>query len=413
MLKKTDISVLILALFYFVGCNSNRDRKTAVSELEVRNHMRGYLSKVAADITDYSLDGNAWAHKKTVASNSKGIAALYPGDEGIEKHKSVVFAENFEASSIADVVANWSWARGDKDNRLSLDVIPGPEGSTGCKSLKMTIHREEDDRNAGSDLIKIFDDRYEQLFLRFYVKFADDYGYNHHFTSLSGFVDPRPMPYGSAGKKPTHHFSSTIDQSMENLNRTGPATTPPGYWMFYTYWPEMNSWQTPEGKPDGRPNSYYGNNFMPRDPVPAKRGEWQCIEIMIRVNSAPDKTDGAHAFWVDGELAGCWDPLEKNPVKGYWRADSFISNPDHKNAQRFQGIRWRNFEDKELFEKLKINRLRVQNYVSGTSWKNVDKYAEEHPDFKINREEATVWKDHIVVATEYIGPITPQSSGIE
>ncbi|MFA7491144.1 MAG: hypothetical protein WCY58_10335 [Mariniphaga sp.] len=413
MLKKTDISVLILALFYFVGCNSNRDRKTAVSELEVRNHMRGYLSKVAADITDHSLDGNAWAHKKTVASNSKGIAALYPGDEGIEKHKSVVFAENFEASSIADVVANWSWARGDKDNRLSLDVIPGPEGSTGCKSLKMTIHREEDDRNAGSDLIKIFDDRYEQLFLRFYVKFADDYGYNHHFTSLSGFVDPRPMPYGSAGKKPTHHFSSTIDQSMENLNRTGPATTPPGYWMFYTYWPEMNSWQTPEGKPDGRPNSYYGNNFMPRDPVPAKRGEWQCIEIMIRVNSAPDKTDGAHAFWVDGELAGCWDPLEKNPVKGYWRADSFISNPDHKNAQRFQGIRWRNFEDKELFEKLKINRLRVQNYVSGTSWKNVDKYAKEHPDFKINREEATVWKDHIVVATEYIGPITPQSSGIE
>jgi hypothetical protein len=355
------------------------------------------------------IAGIALAQNKPNAFSHKGIAARYPGDEGIEKHQSVVFAENFEAASIADLVANWSWARGDKDNRLSLDAIPGPEGSTGNKSLKMTISREEGERNAGSDLIKIFDERYEQLFLRFYVKFADDYGYNHHFTSLSGVVDPNPVPSGSAGKKPTHHFSSTIDQLTGNINGTGPATTPPGYWSFYTYWPEMNSWQSPEGKPDGRPNPYYGNNFMPKDPVPAKRGEWQCVEIMIRVNYAPDKTDGAHAFWIDGELAGRWDPLEKNPVKGYWRGDRFINNPDHEKAQPFQGIRWRNFEDKELFEKLKINRLRVQNYVSGTSWKNVDKYAEEHPDFKINREEATVWKDHFVVATEYIGPIAPKS----
>jgi hypothetical protein len=60
----------------------------------------------------------------------------------------------------------------------------------------MTIRREEGERNAGSDLIKIFDDRYEQLFLRFYVKFADDFGFNHHFTSLSGVVDPKPAPGG-------------------------------------------------------------------------------------------------------------------------------------------------------------------------------------------------------------------------
>ena len=344
----------------------------------------------------------------TVDEIGKGIAAQYPGDKGIEKHKSVVFTENFEAESIADVVKNWSWSRGDKDYRLSLDDLSGPEGSPGNKCLKMTIWREKGEPNAGSDLIKLFDKGYEQLFLRFYVKFADDYGYNHHFTSLSGSVNPTPAPKGNAGQLAENHFSSTIDQLPKNINKTGPDHAPPGYWSFYTYWPEMNSWQNADGTPDGRPNPYYGNNFMPENPVPAKRGEWQCVEIMIRINSAPDKADGAHAFWIDGKLAGHWDPLEKNPVKGYWVGDRFISNQDHEKAKSFPGMRWRTFNDKERFEKMKINRLRVQNYVSDTSWKNADNYASEYPDFKINLSEATVWKDHIVVATEYIGPMEPK-----
>ena len=359
----------------------------------------------------------AWAKEsKTTAAKSDetktmdeiggGIALKYPGDIGIEQDPSVIFVENFEAESLADVIKNWSWSRGDKDSRLSLDNISGPEGTPGNKCLKMTISRERGEVDAGSDLIKIFDKGYEQVFLRFYVKFADDYGYNHHFTSLSGLLNPTPAPPGgTAGQLPTRHFSSTIDQITRNLNGTGPAHAPPGYWSFYSYWPEMHSWQNSDGTPDGRPNPYYGNIFMPENPVPAERGEWQCIETMIRINSSSDKTDGAHAFWVNGELVGHWDPLENTPVKGYWNGDVFVNNPKNDKAEPFPGIKWRMFEVKERFEAMKINRLRVQNYVSETSWRKADKYASEHPDFKINLREATVWKDHIVVATEYIGPI--------
>ena len=345
---------------------------------------------------------------KTVDEIGIGIASKYPGDVGIGKDPSVIFTEDFEAETIAEVVKNWSWSRGDKDSRLSLDSIPGPTGSKGGKSLKMTILREMGEENAGSDIIKIFDERNEQLFLRFYVKFAEDYGYNHHFTSLSGVVNPIPKPSGIHGQKPTKHFSSTIDQFTHNLNSPDQKFAPPGCWLFYSYWPEMNSWQNADGTPDGRPEAFYGNVFMPKDPVPAKRGEWQCVEIMIRVNSAPDKTDGAHAFWIDGELVGHWDPKEKNPVEGYWQCDRFILDPDNEKTQPFPGMRWRTFEDRELFEKLKINRLRVQNYVSERSWKEADNYAKEHPDFLINLEEATVWKDNFVVATEYIGPINSE-----
>ena len=338
---------------------------------------------------------------KTSDSTPKGIAAQYPGDVGIEKHPSVIFVENFETGSMNHILEKWTSNVGANDDRLSLDVITGPAGSSGNKSLKMTVFRNKE--GDASELRKVFEKGYEQLYFRFYVKFADDFGYNHHFTSMSGELDPKPWSIGRAGLKPEVHFSTTIDQSTRNTNKPGDEHTPPGYWMFYAYWPEMKSWQTPEGVPDGRPNPYYGNVFMPKDPVEAKRGEWQCIEMMIRLNSAPDKTNGAHAFWIDGEPVGIWDPEEEKPVPGYWMRQVFRHDPDHIDAKPFPGIAWRSNPDH--FERLKINIIRLQNYVSDDSWKEVDKYFAEHPDFKINLEEATVWKDHIVVATEYIGPI--------
>ncbi len=199
------------------------------------------------------------------------------------------------------------------------------------------------------------------------------------------------------------HFSATIDQLTSNVNKTGSGYSPPGYWAFYSYWPEMKSWQTPEGKPDGRPNAYYGNVFMPQNPIPAARGKWQCVEIMIRLNSAPGKKDGALAFWIDGKPAGRWDPDDNNPVKGYWMREVFRSDPDNEKAQPFPGIEWRTHP--EHFDKLKINIIRLQNYVSDKSWEYNEKYAREHPDFNINLKEATVWQDNVVVATEYIGPV--------
>jgi hypothetical protein len=343
------------------------------------------------------------AKLKTVDKIGKGIAVDYPGDKGIETHPSVVFTESFEAASMEEIMKNWSGNMGGKDHRLSLDLIAGPDGKPG-NSLKMTIIRGKG--GDGSEIKKIFDKGYEQLFFRFYVKFAKDYGFNHHFTSMGGDMNPTPWHVGRAGRKPTEHFSSTIDLFTHNVNQ-GPAYPPPGYWFFYSYWPEMKSWQTLEGNPDGRPNPYYGNNFIPQKPVVAKRGEWQCVEIMIRLNSTPDKTDGAHAFWIDGELVGHWDPEEQNPVKGYWIRENFRHNPDHNDAKPFDGIKWRTYEDMEKFEKFKINIVKLQNYVSENSWKQADKYAENNPGFIINLKEATVWKDNLVVATEYIGPLAP------
>jgi hypothetical protein len=329
----------------------------------------------------------------------KGIAVGYPGDEGIEKHQSVVFTEKFESGTLEEILKNWTSNRGAEDEGLALDAITGPDGSPGNRSLKMTNFRNKE---TGSELRKILENGYDQLFFRFYVKFAEDFGFNHHFTSIDGDLNPTPWPKGGAGLRPVDRFNITIDQDLKSPD--GAETTPPGYWMFYSYWPEMHSWQTEEGKPDGRPNPYYGNVFMPKKPVAAKRGEWQCIEIMIRLNSSPHKTDGAQAFWVDGKLAGSWDPLDEKPTEGYWFRGTFRTD-SFGELKPFTGIKWRDSQNPSDFDKTKINIIRLQNYLSENSWKQAEKYVMEHPGFIINMNEATVWKDHIVVATEYIGPI--------
>ncbi len=395
--------------------DDNRPPDLPIKEMNGIYQVDPMLASVDTDLFEVRSDDprilKTGAHSYFAEVNSKrytkGIASLYPGDEGIKNHPSVIFTENFEAEAIEDVLKNWSWSRGTDDHRVNLVSLPGPDGSITNKSLKMTILREKE--GEGSDLRKIFDKGYEQLYFRFYIKFAEDFGYNHHFTSMSGDLNPTIWAKGGAGLRPVESFSSTIDQSIKNASLTGPDHTPPGYWFFYSYWPEMKSWQNQDGTTDGRPNPYYGNNFMPQKPVPAKRGEWQCVELMIRLNSAPDKSDGAQAFWIDGQLAGSWDPEEVNPVEGYWNGMVYRSDPDHKDAQPFSGIKWRTLKDPEQFERLKINIIRLQNYVSGGSWEQAEKYAKEHPEFNINLREATVWKDNIVVATEYIGPIEPKN----
>jgi hypothetical protein len=170
--------------------------------------------------------GIASAQEKQNSTCKKGIASQYPGDKGIEKHPSVVFTEDFEGGPINKILENWTWNQGADDHRLSLDSVTGPEGSPGSKSLKITILLDKE--GSGSDLRKIFEQGYEQLYFRFYVKFANDYGFNHHFTSMSGKLNPTSWSKGRAGLKPEEHFSSTIDQLTGNVNKTGPDHSPPG-----------------------------------------------------------------------------------------------------------------------------------------------------------------------------------------
>jgi hypothetical protein len=334
---------------------------------------------------------HAWAGEGIhIPPKRPGLAAEYPGDVGVETHSAVVFTCDFEIESITDLKQRWSDIRG-LDTLFISDQVP--PGSRGKRSLEVTAHRNE---NVGGLVFKVLEHGYDKLHMRFYVKFAEDHPYVHHFVRMGGMIDPPPYPVGGAGKRPESSFSVGLDAAMSSHN-TYPAIRypPPGIWAFYNYWPDMRSWQTVRGEPDPANPSFYGNGFYPDPVVIIPRGEWICVEVMVKMNCTPESFDGEVALWIDGELVAHYSP---GSLLGYWVRDQFRTDKEQFQSRPFEGFRW--LQDMQL----RINTVKLESYVTEASFKLTDAFLREHPDAKVNSEVATVWFDHFVVATEYIGP---------
>jgi hypothetical protein len=274
-----------------------------------------------------------------------GIAAQYPGDEGIEKDPRVLFVEDFETGTLEETAARWGGHRVQGTWDLSDDLAaPSP----GKKSLHMTVGPDGPKNHSGAYLYT-HTRGVDKLHARFYVKFHPKHGYLHHFVFLIADREPTPWPKGWAGSKPAgdSHFLSSI----EPWSYWGKVAAP-GAWNFYSYWQEM--------KPDGR-GDYWGNGFdAGHDPIP--RGQWICMEAMIKANT-PDASDGEQAFWMDGKLVA-----------------------------HFKNIRWRSTD------LLKLNSFWLEYDVCENS-------AKHNNDPTPQDRQYECWFDDVVLATDYIGPV--------
>src|SRR5436309_15188703 len=67
------------------------------------------------------------------AADAGGIAALYPGDVGIENHPDVILAEKFEESTLTDLFNRWTDILNGSAMPFSSDA---PVGSPGSRPLK-------------------------------------------------------------------------------------------------------------------------------------------------------------------------------------------------------------------------------------------------------------------------------------
>ena len=325
-----------------------------------------------------------------VLPEGPGLAAKYRGDGGIERDPAVVFVEDFRSGTVADLGGQWTDINNRNGKVLALtDDVPG--GSASRWSLRMTATRDVD---SGGHLYRTFQPGYDRLFLRFYVKFAPDAGFNHHFVSLGGEIDPAKHAVARAGLRPVDRWNSGIEPAATSQYGARNAIAPPGIWHFYTYWPEMRSWQSPDGKALNDKNPFYGNSFEPKSPTPAPRGEWISVEIMVQMNSSPESYDGEQAVWIDGKLAG---RFARGTMTGRWLRDQFRVDP---SGDPFEGFRWR------TDMRVRINKLWLSHYVSSESaFPRTARYAAEHPEFLVNTQTQTVWFANVVAATEYIGPL--------
>jgi len=307
-----------------------------------------------------------------------GIAKKYAHDKGIEDDPAVVFSENFDAGSIEAIAKRWESVQHKEILSLSSDV---PKAAGGGKSLLMT---HVGGKGNGAHLYRRLNPGYEKLYVRFYVKFDRDCAPIHHFFHVGGYHPATAWPQGGAGQRPRgeERFSTGVEPH-------GDAWV----WDYYAYWMEMRG-SPPRGQT-------WGNSFI-RDPkLKVQRGQWICMELMMKMNDVDD-SNGEMALWIDGKQVS---HLGKGFPKGMWVYDKFLSGQggegvrwsDEKNGPEslhfprggapFEGFRWRRDE------RLKLNFLWVLLYITKAPQDHVSK----------------VWFDNIVVAKDYIGPIEPKN----
>lgn len=303
--------------------------------------------------------------RKTLPEGPVGVAATYLGDCGIEKDKRVLFSESFNSPSLTDVTKRWESIKGKNIMSFSSDV---PFGSGDNKSLLMT---HVGGQGTGGHLYRRLLPGHKQVFARFYVKFDPACAQIHHFgTHLGGFNPSTPWPQGGAGERP------------DGNKRFTTGVEPFGWrwqWDFYTYWQGMHI------HGDG---NYWGTPFLSGTQGPlVKRGRWICVEMMIKVNEPVSESNGEQAFWIDGKLVRRDGQIVSHIGKGFpqgrWAGGWW--QPDSESKTAFTGFRWRSTEE------LAVNYVWAYLYITKSPRNHVSK----------------VWFDNIVIATEYIGPLSP------
>lgn len=297
----------------------------------------------------------------------KGLADRYPGDRGIARAPGVLFADDFAAEAGDDLARRWTNVKNPGD-RVFAYAADAPSGSASRRSLQMSATVGVDE---GGFLYQQLPRGVETLHARFYVQFAEDADYIHHFVALGGYQPATPWPQGGAGERPRGDDRLSVE--------VGPHTDegrlpPPGYWGFYNYWHEM--------QPDGH-GQYWGNLLYPETRQMIPRGRWQCVEVMVRLNTMPETPDGALALWLDGRrVLQVQRGTRLSPPAGRREV--------RRDGTPFEGFRWRRSRE------LKLNYFWLQHYVTEALFQRLGKRPHA-----INR----VWFANVVLATEYIGPL--------
>src|SRR5206468_4011602 len=109
------------------------------------------------------------------ASTGTGIAAAHPRDVGIASDPAVVFAENFEESSISTMTSRWEDIGNSANMSFNADI---PANSSGTKSMLS---------NGSSYLFRRLLPGYDQLYIRYYAKLDPSCSEVHHFVWLGGY----------------------------------------------------------------------------------------------------------------------------------------------------------------------------------------------------------------------------------
>ncbi len=308
-----------------------------------------------------------------VHAYAQGLASLYPGDINIHNHPDVIFAEMFEEKSLQELFALWSSNSG--SNTAALDSSTFPLGSSGRQSLRLFT-------TAGplgvpgtyrtAMLYKVFPQGLpDSVFFRWYVKYNTNRTFHHSGPRMGGAFPASITPYAPAGKRPdgSDYFYAGVEPTKEKVAF---ATVD-----YYTYWMHQRSSIISD-------TLYYGNSFVNNSAVGIDLDSWNCIELMMKINTPVSNFNGEMALWINGVKVS---HMRQGFPDGIWDDDNFIPG----SGLPFEGFQWRNSDS------LRLNYVWLLHFV------------DQDPAGQKN----DIYFDHVVVAKSYIGPLSGATGVME
>jgi hypothetical protein len=277
-----------------------------------------------------------------------GIAARYPGDQGIEKDADVLFATGFESENWED---EWTSIR-KYEGGANETVAAHPEAKfepLDGKALRVRVRKGSTSALNGTyKFQKEHGYEPEEICFRYYLRFGDDWNQTVQGGKMPGISGT----YGNAGWGGRRVNGQNGWSARGSFALTFPAGNPLAGKQrlgWYCYHADMkgfygNQWAWSEGY-----RGYLDNN------------RWYCVEQYCKINTlAKDgeegKRDGILRAWIDGRPA-----FEKTDI-------------------RFRDV-----------DTLKIEQIWMNVFHGGTQKSPYDQH---------------LYIDNVVVAKKYIGPMS-------
>ena len=213
------------------------------------------------------------------APELQGLAARYPGDEGMASDAQVVCATRFESDGWRSV---WSGGQRDTVSVVDEDQLRRFEPWQG-KTLRIKVPAGG---HYGASLQYEFDKQLgaepEEIYFRYYLRLGDDWD-----PERGGKLPGIAGTYGRGGwgGRPSNGRNGWSARGQFNGRRDG--KTPIG---FYCYHADMKG--------------QYGSNWIwARDDLGyLENNRWYCIEQYAKLNT-PGVNDGILRGWIDGKPA--------------------------------------------------------------------------------------------------------------
>ncbi len=218
---------------------------------------------------------------------AQGLAAQYPGDEGIESDPDVIFAHDFDS----DWKSGWSIV-GFEEYGAGVDSTEtnGFEPFMG-KAVRSRIPTNE---NNGMSLYYDFEDKIgyepEEVYFRYYLRLGENWQATVDGGKLPGFGGT----YNRAGwgGSPSHgddgwSARGTFRPRLSDDNPLAPRYNPIGTYCYH-----------------GGMNTEYGDIWVWTEDANGylENNRWYSIEQYVKMNT-PGQNDGIIRAWIDGKLA--------------------------------------------------------------------------------------------------------------